>query len=237
MADRISKIIIISHIIIFIESLVILLLNSIAIFTISSIENLRKSFSDRLLLILFTSHLLAAILNIMCACLTNYPIETQNIAWYVREIAVGLEINYTILISFERFIAIRKPFLYAQLGKTHAVSAILNHIFVVVCYATWRYFSMTAYYIASLITISGGLAIFISSIFLYRSVSRQCEGITRTIIDASQKVQIKKRDSVRKRKLKSLKICICITASYLLTWFPLIALINVQFCLGFSVDW
>ena len=96
---------------------------------------------------------------------------------------------------------------------------------------------MSAYFIGSVITISGGLTIFISNILLYRSVRRQCEGIAKTIIDSSLQVQNKKRDSVRKRKLKSLKTCICITASYLLTWFPLITLISLQFLLNFSIDW
>ena len=225
--DRITKAIIISNIVLFIESIVIILLNLIAIITMLSLKSLRKTFNDQLLLILFTSHLLAAILNIVCACVINHPIEIQSIFWYVREIAVSFEIDYTILLSFERFLAIRKPFLYSRLGKSHAVQAILNPVFAVLGYAIWRYYSLTAYYIASIITISGGFAIFISNIFLYRSIQRQCEGITKTIIDSSEQVQSKKRESLKKRKLKSLKICIYITASYLLTWFPLMITVKV----------
>ena len=164
--DRISKSIFVSSIVLFIESIVILLLNMIAILTMLSLKNLRATFSDRLLLILFTSHLLAAILNIVCVCLVKYSIENQGILWYGREIVVSFEINYTILISFERFVAIRKPFLYSRLGKFHAVLAILNPIFVTLGYAVWRYYSMSAYFIGSVVTISGGLTIFISNILL-----------------------------------------------------------------------
>ena len=127
-------------------------------------------------------------------------------------------------LSLDRFLAIRKPFLYQRLRKPYAIAALCITLIIQIGLTVpfTLIFGRIVFYVGSVLVVLGGFFILVSNALLYRSAKRQCEEISKTIVDPSVKIQRQKRNDMRKRKLKSLKICIYITASYLLTckWAP-----------------
>uniref|UniRef100_A0A7M5V582 G-protein coupled receptors family 1 profile domain-containing protein n=1 Tax=Clytia hemisphaerica TaxID=252671 RepID=A0A7M5V582_9CNID len=89
---------------------------------------------------------------------------------------------------------------------------------------------------ASLGSCIGGLFILAANTMLYRSVKRQCQSIITTLVEPTEIEQQKRRNNIRKRQLRSLKICIYIAGSYLLTWFPLMVTVVLQIILEFNKD-
>ena len=200
-------------------------LNSVAFGIIVSSRSLRSSFYNVLLSALFMSHLLNGICIVIYISFDLWlevSQTTYQVAVTSRDCAISLEINFTIVLSFERFIAVRKPFLYAKLTKIHGIASIAVAFGLTTFFTVWRQFSTKAYFSAFIVITSGGIFIIISNFLLYRSVKKQCCQIAATIVDRSTQKQNERRNEIRKRQLKSLKICLFIASSYILTWFPLI---------------
>ena len=112
-----------SYVILFIESWILFLTNLMALIVIFSSKKLRERFNEKLILMLFNFHSLAAVFNITAIAHMwgGYTYRVRKQIWFIRDIFISLEVNITILLSIERFVAIRKPFWYATLNKQHAV--------------------------------------------------------------------------------------------------------------------
>ena len=208
-----------------IESIIMVISNIFAIVIKLHLKNAERSFHGIVLLVLFVAHLISGIFNLVIAGIIIAGTDVENLDRRLttsRDSVCGLEIMLTILLSLERFVAVRKPFLYENLTKFHAKCAFGVTMLVTIALSLLLFKTKKVYNLGYLITILGGLFIAVSNTLLYRSAKRQCEEISKTIVDQSEKAQTQKRNDMRKRKLKSLKICIFITASYLLTWFPLV---------------
>lgn len=211
---------------IFVEGFILIFLNSVSFCIIVTSRNLRSSFYNILLSALFLSHLLNGICIIIYISFdiwSDVYSKGYTGAIIARDCAISLEINFSILLSFERFIAVRKPFFYAKLTKIHGIASIGVAIGLTTFFTIFSIFSAKAYLSAFIVITSGGIFIIISNFLLYRSVKKQCSQIAATIVDRSTQKQNEKRNEIRKRQLKSLKICLFIASSYILTWFPLIA--------------
>ncbi|XP_066920141.1 green-sensitive opsin-2-like [Clytia hemisphaerica] len=216
----------------FIEACILIIANIIASTVILSSKHLRSIFNYILLCLLFITHVFTGLfIVIRVALLLWIKSDTTSALEYVtllRDTATSLEVHLTILISVERFIAIRKPFLYAKMTKIHAAIGIGIAFALTIVFSINRIF-WSAYFIpAFVVTFTGGLVTTISNYILYRSVKRQCMEIAATIVDRSGEKQKKRRELMKKRQLRSLKICIWIAASYILTWFLLIGGATVQ---------
>lgn len=208
-----------------VESVLMIIGNLIAIRVIIFLNNkLRISFYNLALALLFASHFTtgAAILTISILKLAAAHYNVVNLIELIRDCAISLEVNFTILLSFERFVAVRKPFFYAKLTTRHGAAAIGVVLALTAFFTVWRTLSTKAYISAFFVTIIGAVLIIVSNFLLYRSVKRQCRQIAANIVDKSSKQQHDKRQVIKKRELRSLKICLFIASSYILTWVPLI---------------
>ena len=218
-----------------IELVILSLFNLLALYIMLLNRELRRHFHDYLLMALFVSHLVCAIMNLaFMGMILAKSFEGIDYVWKVRDGTAGFEFVFTILISIDRYFAIRRPFFYARLRKSHAILFVSLSMIAPILFGIWRFFSDVVYYIACLIAVLCGVFISISSILLYRSVKKQCEGIAKTIVETSDKTRKSSKNDLRRRKLKSLKICIYIAASYLFTWIPLITVSAVQLLFQFS---
>ena len=209
----------------FVESAVLTIVNISALNALKAKRRFLSScrFKDVLLQILFATHMISGMMNLVLHILLLVGVPYKEILYLVfsRDCIGASTVLLTVLLSLDRFLAIRKPFLYQRLGKPHAVVTLCIAYCVLVGFCVSLKFTRTVFYFGSTFIVLGGSYILVSNIFLYQSVKRQCEEISRTIVDPSLERQTQKRNDMRERKLKSLRICIYITASYLLTWFPL----------------
>lgn len=209
-----------------VESVLMIIVNLVAIRVIVSLNILKISFYNLALALLFASHFTTGIALLITSIL-NLASAHDNVVSLlelIRDCSISLEINFTILLSFERFIAVRKPFFYAKLTTRHGAAAIGVVLALTAFFTIWRTISTKAYISAFFVAIIGAVLIIVSNFLLYRSVKRQCRQIAATIIDKSSKQQNDKRQGIRKRELRSLKVCLFIASSYILTWVPLIVI-------------
>ena len=148
--------------------------------------------------------------------------EEIMLARNIRNACFPGELYFTLLMAGERYFAIKKPFLFAKLTRIHAVATIC----VIMCFTIgstiWLLFSKLVMFLGAIITLLGGIFITGSSIYLYRSIKRQCHKIASTIVHQSSEMQSNKRKLIKQLELKSLKICCIISVSFLLTYIPLI---------------
>ena len=220
------------------ESVILTLVNLIALYAILNKRILKESFNNILLFILFTLHVLSGISNLANIAMILNGLDGslgRQLVITARNSIGSAELLFTLLPSMERFVAIRKPFFYAQLGKKHALLFLGTSFLVLLSFWVALYYSSKAFLVGTTITIFGGIFIVVSNTLLYRSVKKQCRKISRTIVDNSLQRQKAKREDMKQRKLKTLKICIYITLSYLFTWVPLSVCIVVDLYVKFEV--
>ena len=218
----------------FIESAALVVFNLVALYvTVKNKFTLnRRSFNELLLQVIFSSHVIVGTSNLVYSALVLSGISSEKLhfpLWvFIRDSAGAFAIVFTVLLSLDRFLAIRKLFLYQRLGKRHASLALGVTTFLLLGFCASLYVSKTAFFFGCSFVLLSGFFILASNALLYRSVRKQCEGIAQTIVVRSEKTQTQKRKDMRRLKLKSLKICIYITASYLLTWGPLAVYIVID---------
>lgn len=209
--------------IISIEGVFLVVTNLLAVTTIATSKQLRLLFSNFMLALLFTTHILSGCTNIFLSVVEiNYRTNQKLVffAHLVRDTIAGTEVIFTIFVPLERFCAISKPFFYEKLTKRHAVLYITFIFLFPIVFAVWRVFSRGVFMAAFIVTFVGAFVITITNTYLYRSVKKQCIHIASQIVGKSTEQQLEKRLSVQKRKLKALRMCIAFTLSYVLTWLP-----------------
>eukprot|EP00111_Clytia_hemisphaerica_P005619 TCONS_00016328-protein len=121
------------------ESSVLALINVLAICVILSTKNLRKTFHDVLLLILFSLHFVFGILNLVKSAMVLYKGENKLMA-YLRDCVGCAEITFTFILALEQFVAIRQPFFYARLEKKHALLYLFMTCLILIAFWIWLYF-------------------------------------------------------------------------------------------------
>lgn len=215
------------YLIFFLENLILVVINIFAAHIIVTSKKLRSLFNNFLLLLLFITHVTTGSFNLLrCVFLLRWFVVDHEVADAIeitRDSFTALEIHLTILLSMERYFAIRKPFVYARLGKIHALLSIGVAIFFSLLFMVLRIMWSGSIAIATMFVFAGAVAITISNFLLYRSIKRQCREIAATIVDSSNELKLKRQKLVKDREMKSLKICLMIAASYLLTWLVLMS--------------
>ena len=209
------------YLVFFTENLALVIINILASYIIITSKRLRSLFNNLLLCMLFLTHVITGLFNIVrCFFLLRWVLdpEASNIIEITRDSFTALEIHLTILLSIERFFAIRKPFVYARLSKIHAGFSISVAVFFSLIFMINRIFWSESIAIATMFVFAGAVLITISNFLLYRSIKRQCHEIAATIVDRSNEQKLRKRKLIKDREMKSLKICLMIAVSYLLTW-------------------
>ena len=215
------------YLVFLIESLILIALNILAAYVIATSARLRSLFNNILLLLLFVAHTVTGVFNLLrCFFVLGwFTGETaSNAITILRDAFTAVAVHFTVLLSMERFFAIRKPFVYARLTRKHAwlsigVALMLSIVFVV----NRIFLTNLAFLVATMFVFAGAIMITISNWLLYRSIKKQCCEIAATIVVASNEKKLMRRKLVKDREMKSLKICLMIAASYLLTWLVLMS--------------
>ena len=209
-----------------VEGCILVIVNATAILVVI-VTTLKKRqskmiFNNVLLGFLFMSHLLAGAVNALQVIFevkgeTHLALLAVSILYFLT----SLEITFTITISLERYIAIQKPFLYGRLTKTHGACVIVAAPIFSAVFIILQQFSAVVFLVGFGAIFLGAVSIIITNLHLYRSVRGQCVRIkSLTVADTRAEVTQHKAD-VNKRQLKSLKICLLISVSYVCTWVPL----------------
>ena len=168
-----------AHIILLIfsvESAILVVFNLIALYvTIKNKSTLNwRSFNELLLQIIFSSHILSGTLNVVYSSLVLSGVPSEELKIPVlRDSVAGCAITFTIVLSLDRFLAIRKPFLYQRLGKRHASLALGLASILVLGFGTFLYFSKTVFFLGCTFTVLGGFFILVSNALLYRSIEKK----------------------------------------------------------------
>lgn len=210
--------------VLFCESCLIVILNLIAASVLYKIRKRLASFD----LILFLSLLVAHISGgISSALFSIFSISTDQSEPYIfasdviRHFCIASEIMFTINISIERLVSIQAPYIYQRLRTKHfivpiAVGLILSGVFV-----TLTYLTSIGYTFGFIVASIGFVWILVSSTILYRSVRKHLKAIESTLVDRSKIQETQRKTGMKRREMKSLKICISISISFLSTWYPL----------------
>lgn len=203
-----------------VEGCLLMIINTIAVYVVVRLN--RKTFNNILIGLLFLSHILAGLLNILS---TVFEVE-RRIDLHLQVLTTlyfftAIEVGFTITISMERYIAIRKPFLHQRLNKVHGACAITAAPLGASVFLVCRHFSATAYLVGFSLIIAGAVLVTVSNIYLYSTVKRQCTRIKSLTKANSRQEETLKKAYVTQRRLRSMKICLLISVSYIFTWVPL----------------
>ena len=229
-----------------IEGALAFMVNSIALtVSLKSKSAGEVFFSNLVFIFLFASHVFCGILNI-CVGVVEYDSiripgnnisdldgnVTKNAIHMSRDLLGGFEVIFTILISMERYVAIRKPIYYNNLNAKHGVFAIVCAISIPIGFTMWRAFSASAFLVVSGVTFIGAIAVTVTNIALYQSIKRHCLHISRNMVASSLEIGIQRQKlELEQRKLKGLMICVLISATFLISWFPVGIKFMVKFLL------
>ena len=192
-------------------------------------KTLRKSFTNIIFALMFVAHFLTNVCNIGKFC-ARFLTDTRyiDVISNSRDFFSGLVVGFSTLLSLVTFLSIYKPFVYEKFTTKHAVVAITTIFLIMIWFTVWRVYSLAAYFVAISISNVAGVVIMICNILLYRSVKRQCNDIASTIVTLDRQKQNQQRNQTKKRSLKSLKMCILISASYFITILSGIILLLVR---------
>ena len=194
-------------------------------------------FADLLLALLFFTHALSGITNIVWLLL-QHVFAMESLPMMIMDklihLVSGMVICNTIIISVDRFLAIQKPFLYQQKlqNRQCGVLTILTIVLLPTCFAMLRWVSNSiAYTFGYTLVLLGLVIVTVTNFILYRLVKQQCHNIASLIVTTSsssnhderhQNKAKQQKEALKKRQMKSLKVCSFIALTYLLTWVPLV---------------
>ena len=218
--------IIILNTIFILEQLLACFLNGLSIIAILKSKTLRTKFNNLILNFLFISHFINGIVGIVTTVLLTeqLPVNVINSLFVTRDFCYILAFCFTVLLSIDRYIAVRFPFFYQTLSKKYQISSVFVIILFNVVFTVWRGFSKSAFIFLMAFTTIGIRIANIANILLFRSVKRQCSAIAATIVldntSTQHNRQQQQRNATMRRSLKSLKLCIIVASSLLLVVMP-----------------
>ena len=227
--------------ILLVESCIIIAVNAFGLFVIFKSKSLTQLINGQKKLILnqviifclFISHLCLGVVQ-FCHATTiiagTSDEDKYNIPNHFKVFLCSLEIMFTIVLSVERFMAVKFPFYYTRHEKT-----IGRILFTIVIFLSFTALTLFLFYkklvmIPVLVTFLGGIVIFVSNVSLYRIVKQQRRKILCTMVHNSDEKQNEESKTIKKKQLKSLKVCVSMTATYVVLWVPFVtvSLLNVR---------
>ena len=216
------------------EGSLLILVNSIAVITILSSKKLRRPFGNILLALLFIAHVICGILSVFFGIMEiGYRGHTMiSTGLIIRDFFAGYEVIFTISMSVERFVAVNNPMFYDLLSKKHAIAFVVVVSSLPVVFVTWRVLSNAAFVAVFVVTFIGSVIITICNMYLYRSIKRHCHDISSKVVANSQVEELEKKLLIEKRKMKGLRTCVLISATYTICWVPIGLKFFIKFMLG-----
>lgn len=218
------------------EKLVSLPLNILAVYVLS--PSLKRSQSGKnnfgklnsiFLLTLFVAHaascingLPAMVVYIYNGARTNPYIRSSLV---MNELIFIIEVLTTITLSIDRYLAIRKPFLYQNLIKKHAYFTISMILFLGILHTIPAFLFETTYIAISFLIIIGCIAICICNYRLFKEVKQQCKQISTTVVHRDNETKLEMKNKINMRLLKSLKMCLVIVLTFLMLWMPYLVIV------------
>jgi len=134
------------------------------------------------------------------------------------------EISFTITLSFERFIHVRYPFHYKSHEKLYTALIFLIPLLLIAF--TFTLYTTVGLEMAILgplvMSLVGAAAVLVSNVYLYQIIKKQNIHIASTMVYNSTTQQNEEQNAMRKRQMRSLKICATMTSTYVFLWLPYI---------------
>lgn len=233
----------ISDYILLVELVLSIILNVFGVYVIISSPSLRSTASNKFICLLFASHMLTS-LSVGTVLFTFYACPEQ--VWRsiipAREFLTGMELNFTVMLSLERYVAIQKPFLYVKLTAKHGIGAVLIFVLLITIFVCWVSVSVIGYIFGFCVTCAGCCIVVYSSYCSYRTIKKHLRGISSVTIASSTEDRQHMQATLKKRQMRSLKVCFLIAVTYLMSWVPLITFTAFKYCMQtyygmqFSVD-
>lgn len=219
-----------------VEQFVSLLFNLLAIYvllpSLKSSQNSINSFGKLngfFLETLFVAHAASCINGL--PAMVVYIYNGARINPYIRtslvmnEFIFIVEVLTTITLSIDRYIAIRKPFMYQKFTKKHGYLVVSMIFFLSILHTIPAFLFKTTYIAISSLIIIGCIAICICNYRLFKEVKQQCKQISATIVHRDQKSELELKNKINLRLLKSLKMCLVIVLTFLMLWMPYLVIL------------
>lgn len=220
----------VSDYLLLIELVVSIILNVFGVCVIVSSRSLRSTASNKIICLLFASHMLTS-LSVGTILFTFYacPEHVWRRIIFAREFLTGMELNFTVLLSLERHVAVQKPFLYAKLTTRHGIGASLFLVFLITIFVCWVSVSVSGYIFGFCVTCTGCCIVVYSSFCSYRTIKEHLRRISSVTVASSTEDRKHIQTTLKKRQMRSLKICFLIAVTYLMSWVPLITFTTLKY--------
>ncbi|XP_057294359.1 uncharacterized protein LOC130622918 [Hydractinia symbiolongicarpus] len=223
--------------------LAIIIVNTFVFVVIISKRKLRSQRNNKLFMALLFSHFSNGVWNIIEAVLVNITKQggihtfaaTGTIRYWFSSLFLlvwaAVFVNM-ILVVFDRFLAIRYPYLYQRLkARTFLLSALCACVVAIaLTIFTTNYFGEipVVVFVCVLSIVFPGILMYAHASIYYQTRSQFKKMIKLTVTkDADDKKKEKRR--LLKRQIRSLRICMLLMASFLITWIPSATLFILQF--------
>lgn len=205
----------------FAETVVIFLLNSICLFVMLKERILLKNLQNIYLTGLLISHGGNGFVFIVAYA-------TQLISWdakitinKIRYMFYASACSYTFLLSLDRYLAIRRPFYYQTLSKRFITATNIAAIsYTLVFIVSFHLSQIYGVLVATCAKIAVGTTLSIFNATLYFELRKQFRAIQSTCVHKSADEHISSAKKGKLRQTRALKLCVFITVSYMLFWYP-----------------
>lgn len=206
--------------ILFAEGVVIFLLNFVCLCFIFNDRKLLKNLPNIYLAGLLFSHGgsgLAVILSYTTR--RSFP-TVAFVSSFVRFAFYTSACCYTFLLSMDRYLAIKKPFFYQTISKRFIL--ITNITVILIAPTTAFFFAYDRYtiYFAVFLLVFVSLMLAVFNCVLYFELRKQFQSIRSTSVHKSTEQRKASAKDIKQRQLRALKICVFITVSYIVFWYP-----------------
>lgn len=215
----------------FLEAALIFLLNFSCFCVSFTKASVYKKYHNVLLAGLIISHSGNGLSNMIQYILhqASVDVDILKVWWLSRDIFYALAISYTLLLSIDRYLAIKKPFYYGTLTSRYILFVNLCAFFVSGTYKTAVVLSPVAFSMLPPLIFLVTVVLAVVNSVLYWEVKKQCGTIIATSVHESHQQHQLHVKNVKQRQFKTLKMCVVITVTYTLFWTPFVVLAGVYF--------
>lgn len=205
----------------FSQSVIIFLLNSTCIFIIFKNRRLLKNLQNIYLSGLLISHGGNGLSDIL-AYTTRTLSPIISLAFKnIRYMLYSSACFYTLFLSLDRFLAIKRPFFYQTLSKSFIICTNIAIMFCTMSFLSlFLINNLYGMYMSILSILIASFMLGVFNSIMYLELKKQFRNIQSTSVHNSSKDQLKSRKKIKHRQLRALKLCVFITVSYVTFWSP-----------------
>lgn len=208
----------------FIQAVIIVIINVFSLWIIIRSGRIYKKLQNIYLMGLLLSHGLNGLSFVLYYVLVNMTSVSKTLLYHVkmmRDTFYIFSACYTTMIALDRYLAIKRPFYYTTLGKRFVI--ISNSLIVLISVVVKLAFvltTITTTIIAFLVILIFSASVGFFNYVLYREVKKQYVSINSMTVYHTNEAEAKHKKYIKRRQLRSLKICLLLTFSYVLFWLP-----------------